>query len=1203
MPRPERALDPSDGPVQRLAAELRELRRRAGGPGYRELALRAGYSATTLSEAAGGRRLPMLPVVLAYARACGDEPAGWETRWRAAAAELAAARDGRPATDDDAPYRGLASFRAEDAGRFFGRERLVEELLARLDGSRLAALVGASGSGKSSLLHAGLVPACAGRGWRPVPLTPGAHPAAGYRSRLSGRAAAGEPGEPLVVVDQFEELFTLCGDEDERRRFVDDLLAATAGEEPRTRVVLGVRADFYADCARFPRLARALTGATVLIGPMSDEELRRAVVGPAHLAGLTVERALAVRVLADAAGQPGALPLVSHALLETWRQRQGPILTVAGYQATGGVSGAIARTAERVYGQFDAHQRLVARQVLVRLTALGEGTADTRRRVDRAELDFQDADVVIDRLVRARLLVVNDQAVEIAHEALIGAWPRLRGWLTDDRQALRVHRQLTEAAAVWESLGRDDGSLYRGARLAPARELAERGDDRTVLTAAERSFLDASIAAERAERAAARRRARQLRGLTAALALLLVLAVGAATVAARQWGNAVGQRQQALSRQLASEAVALGPTDVQEAMRRALAGWRAAPTVEARGALLSLASRPPYSGRLPHAGMVKDVAFNADGTLLATAGQDGTIIVWDVARRAERARLAGHEDPVRSVAFSPDGTLLASGGLGGNVVLWDVRAGTVLARLPGGHRARVGGVAFSPDGAVVASIGEDERILLWRVSSRAPLGELAGHGGNVSDLAFAPDGQVLASAGDDGAVAVWDVRRRARTATLRTGPLELYAVAFHPDGRHLAAAGADRDITVWDVATGRRVALLQGHTGQVRSLAFAPDGATLVSAGHEPFVVVWDVEDLGDAKRFRRVVDRTGHTSELFGVAVSPDGRTIASAGRDRAVLLWDLAELPMAGHVDELTSVAVSPDGRRLVSASLDRTAVVWDTADRAALPPPLGHTEAVTAVAFSPDGRRIASGNADRRARIWDAGTHALLHTLTGHADRVTSVAFHPDGRLLATTGGLDHTVRLWDAGSGRPLAVLRHPDQVQDAIFSRDGGTLVSASQDGTVIVWDTATRARRAVVAAGTGLLEIALSPDGGRLAVGGAEGTVTLWDLDRPTPVAVLRGHSGPVPAVAFSPDGRLLASGGLDQAVVLWDLAGRRPWARLTGHGGGVAAVAWRGRLLYSGGVDHTVTPWTVDPSDAQARICRRLRHGFADATAAGCRP
>jgi hypothetical protein len=200
------------------------------------------------------------------------------------------------------------------------------------------------------------------------------------------------------------------------------------------------------------------------------------------------------------------------------------------------------------------------------------------------------------------------------HEALIGAWPRLRGWLTDDRQALRVHRQLTEAAAVWESLGRDDGSLYRGSRLAPARELAERGDARTVLTAAERSFLDASIAAERAERAAARHRARQLSALTAALALLLVLALGAATVAARQWGNAVGQRQQALSRQLASEAVALGPTDVEEAMRRGLAGWRAAPTVEARGALLSLASRPPYTGRLPHAGMVKDVAFNADGT-------------------------------------------------------------------------------------------------------------------------------------------------------------------------------------------------------------------------------------------------------------------------------------------------------------------------------------------------------------------------------------------------------------------------------------------------------------------------------------------------------------------------------------------------------------------------------------------------------------
>jgi WD40 repeat protein len=1033
MPRPERPLDPSDGPVQRFAGELRELRRRAGNPGYRELALQAGYSATTLSDAAGGRRLPMLPVVLAYVRACGDEPAGWEARWRAVAEELAAARDGRAAASDDSPYRGLASYRPEDAARFFGRERLVEELLSRLDGSRFVAVVGASGSGKSSLLQAGLLPAAVRRGWRPVAFAPGTHPLAAYRSRSTGPDELGELGELLVVVDQFEEVFTLCGDEDERWRFVDLLLAAATDPQRRTRVALGVRADFYADCARSPRLAAALTGTTVPVGPLGDQALRQAVVGPARLAGLTVERALVVRVLADAAGQPGALPLVSHALLETWRQRQGPILTVAGYEAAGGVSGAIARTAERVHHQLDARQRLAARQVLVRLTTLGEGSEDTRRRVDRAELDFQHADVVVDRLAQARLLVVDDQTVEIAHEALIGAWPRLRGWLTEDREALRIHRQLTEAAAVWESLDRDRGSLYRGARLALARELAERDGAGTVLTASERSFLHAGTAAELAEHAAARRSGRLLRALTAALAALLVLAAGAAAVAAHQRRNAVDQRQQALSRQLASEALALAATDVGEATRRGLAGWRAAPTVEARGALLSLASRPAYSGRLPHAGMVKDVAFNADGTLLAAAGQDGRIVLWDVARRAERARLTGHDDPVRSVAFSPDGALLASGGLGGSVVLWDLRAGAAPAPLAGRHRARVGGVAFSPDGATVASIGEDERILLWRVSDRAPLGELAGHGGNVSDLAFAPDGRLLASAGDEGTVAVWDLHRRARVATLRAGPFELYTVAFHPDGRHVAAAGADRDITIWDVGTGREVTALRGHTGQVRSLAFAPDGATLVSAGHEPFAVVWDVRDLEDGKRFRRVIDRTGHTSELFGVAVSPDGRTIASAGRDRAVLLWDRADLPMAAQVDEVTSVAVSPDGRRVVSTSLDRTAVVWDVASRTARPGALGHPEAATDAAFSPDGRLIATGDADRRARIWDATTHALVHTLTGHRDRVSSVAFHPDGRVLATAGALDHSVRLWDARSGRQLAALEHPDQVQGAVFS--------------------------------------------------------------------------------------------------------------------------------------------------------------------------
>jgi hypothetical protein len=594
MPRPERALDPSAGPVQLLANDLRQLRQRAGNPPYRELAQHAGYSVTTLSDAAGGRRLPALPVLRAYVRACGGDPGEWEERWRDAATTLAAGSKAGSDTDDRAPYLGLAGFQPSDAEWFFGRERLVAELVNQIGNGRLLAIVGASGSGKSSLLRAGLLPALVGTAdatddW--LLITPGERPFSEVGTRLGGAPPA------LVLVDQFEEVFTLCRDADERARFFQALL--DAAEHPATRVVITLRADFYGHCAPYRRLAEALRCRTVLVGPMSDEELRHAVTGPAALAGLTVERALLTKVVADAAGQPGALPLMSHALLETWRQRQGQILTAAGYEAAGGVARAIAQTAERVYAKLDPDQQHVARCVLTRLTALGEGTEDTRRRVRRAELDFEGTEAVIDRLAAARLIVVGDDSVEIAHEALIAAWPRLRGWLTDDRDGLRTHRQLTDAAAIWNDLGRDPGALYRSTRLALAQQWAERDSHDRALTSLERAFLAASQRAELQEQAAAFRHARQRKAFTRSLAVLFVVSLVVSIAAVWLWRVALRQHEFAPTRQLPAHAHAVASTNIPEGMRLALRDYQTVQTSR-RGAPLSLTSRPVYGGRLSH---------------------------------------------------------------------------------------------------------------------------------------------------------------------------------------------------------------------------------------------------------------------------------------------------------------------------------------------------------------------------------------------------------------------------------------------------------------------------------------------------------------------------------------------------------------------------------------------------------------------------
>ncbi|MEU9155644.1 hypothetical protein AB0D59_35095 [Streptomyces sp. NPDC048417] len=508
MGRAEKPLDPDAGPAERFAHGLRELRRRAGSPTYREMSRRAGYSAPTLSGAAAGDRLPSLPVALAYATVCGGDEQEWRSRWQDAGTALAALPT-PDAADETAPYRGLARFGTEDSSLFFGRDQLVDEVVGLTLKHRFVALVGASGSGKSSLLRAGLVPALRNldeRDGRPSVIrlcTPGETPLRTHGDLL--RTAAGD-GDTVVVVDQFEEVFTLCHDPEERADFIRALLGhppgtavadgpAPAAPGSRLRVIIGIRADFYGRCAGHAELVDALNTATLLIGPMAPEHVREAVVKPAAVGRLTVERALTDRIVADVAQEPGALPLMSHALLELWRRRRSRTLTLDAYRRIGGIQGAVAHTAEEVFARFDRERAELARSMLLRLITPGEDAPDTRRPADRAELvRSEEAEAVLEALVRARLVTVDGTGADLTHEALITAWPRLRGWVESDRERLRLHRRLTEAARDWEALGRDPGALYRGERLVAARGafLAADGPEAD-LTPAEREFLTASI--------------------------------------------------------------------------------------------------------------------------------------------------------------------------------------------------------------------------------------------------------------------------------------------------------------------------------------------------------------------------------------------------------------------------------------------------------------------------------------------------------------------------------------------------------------------------------------------------------------------------------------------------------------------------------------------------------------------------------------
>jgi len=530
--RPEKPLAPGADPVGRLAHELRVLRSRAGSPSYQTMAKVAGFSATTLSRAASGKRLPSWEVVKAYVRACGADFEAWEPRWQEADAAVAGAV--REQGADSPPYPGLARFEPDDQHLFFGRKQTVEQLERLMCDHAVVMLSGPSGSGKSSLLRAGLGPRLRemlAHSSRPAVvdvLTPGSRPATTHERLLI--PADHEP-DAWVLVDQFEEIFTVCQDRAERDRFVDLLLAARE-RGGRLRVLIAVRADFHQRCAEHRGLADVLSTAALRLGPMTADELRDAVVRPAAAAGVLVERELTARLVDEVAGESGGLPVLAHTLRETWRRRRTRTLTLATYAAAGGVGGVIASTAEEVFADLTAEQAHTAHSLLLRMVEPGRGAPDTLRRLGWDELrEWTDSSVVLERLACARLLTLDEEGVRLAHRSLITCWPRLAGWLDEDRERLRQHRRLAEAARIWSEYGRDPADLYRGTQLARSVELFPGFARDRALAGPERQFLTASIEANEAEQQAAVRTARRIRLLVVLLAVVLAIMLVVALVA------------------------------------------------------------------------------------------------------------------------------------------------------------------------------------------------------------------------------------------------------------------------------------------------------------------------------------------------------------------------------------------------------------------------------------------------------------------------------------------------------------------------------------------------------------------------------------------------------------------------------------------------------------------------------------------------
>ncbi|MGF1674282.1 MAG: CHAT domain-containing protein [Rivularia sp. (in: cyanobacteria)] len=1120
------------------------------------------------------------------------------------------------------PYRGLFAFQEQDARYFFGRETFTKMLVNAVQNQPLVAVIGSSGSGKSSVVFAGLVKHLRDtQNWHIIDFRPGSRPLFNLATAIISHKQVGNHHRTerlreirnlaidlqkcenclldvvddilfenpqhrlLLVADQFEELYTLCRNSQERQAFLDRLLEAI-NSCPNFTFVITLRADFLGLALSYRPFADALQYADLKLAPMTDEELQAVVEKPAKLLGVTIEEGLTERIVSAVSNEPGDLPLLEFALTQLWEKQQDAQLTHAAYDQIGGVEAALARYADQVYNQLNFEQKERAQRIFIQLVYPGQGTEDTRRVATRKEVGEENWDLVT-RLGNARLVVTGRdektgwETVEIVHEALIKNWLQLNLWMQLDGDFRRWQEQLRSAMRNWESSGCDQGGLLRGKPLVEAQDWQSK---RFIeLSAVERSFIGLSVELrDRTIKIQKNRRRLTIWGLS----IGLLFASSLAGVAWWQWQNSVKNEIKALSASsqayLSSNQQLQGLTAAIRAgqqYKRLKLSWveTDTQTTVVKALQNMLYNIKEYNRLLGHKGSVDAVAISPQGTIIATASQDNTVKLWYPDGKLLKT-LEGHDAQVYAVAFSHDGQIIASGGEDKTIKLWK-QDGRLFKTIPA-HTDAVKGVTISPNGKLIASASWDGTVKIWKfdgtlLKTIIPDGDVR----QQTTIAFSPNGKMIASGGWNGTVQLWKLDGSLqRILEVNKEKGEVYKVAFSPDGKIIATSADDKTVKLWRVSDGKLLKTLEGHSAAVRGVAFSPDSQIIASVSDDATVKIWKSNGILLHTFF-------GHNGEVHSVAFSPQGNIIASASEDKTVKLWKLdgtSLKTLSGFSSSVYGVSISPDGAFIATADGDKKVKLWDKHGNL-LKILEGHSDRVFAVTFSPDSQIIASAGGEGMVKLWKRDGTWLqdLNEVNKH-DAFRTVAFSPDGKMIIAAGD-DATVKLWELdgtlkGIISQNTLRGHSSRVWDVSFSHDQQLIASASKDGTVKLWKPDGTLVNSINVDDGEVYGVAISPDSKIIATASEDGTVKLWKRDGILQKTILVESKGSkVKKVIFNPQGNTIATASENGTVKLWKQDGTLQ-KNLDLHKDEVSSISFSrdGNTLVSGSRDKSVILWNI---------------------------